>query len=108
MNKILAFICMFTLPCCAFAAEVVGTITEQSGRGAQNARVTVSCGEFERTVITSISGQYRVKGVPDQSPCTFVIQYQGAKTEPHSFNTVSEQTRFNRKVRRVGNSLAIL
>ena len=107
MNQILAFMCMFTLSCCAYAAEAVGTITEQSGRGAQNARVTVTCDGFESTKATSLTGKYRIKGVPDGSPCQLVIQYQGAKSDPHGF-TASGETRYNVRVRRVGNSLAIL
>jgi len=98
MRKILAFACMFTFSCCVFAAEIVGTITDR-GRGAQNARVTVTCDGFEDTAITSISGQYRIKNVPDGRACNLVIWYKSGSTEPHSFETTSGRMPFNHKIR---------
>lgn len=50
MKKTLAFICMFALPCFAWATDLSGTITDRTGRGAQGATVTISCGEYNKTV----------------------------------------------------------
>ena len=107
MNKVLAFICMCAFSGYAFAAEVVGIITEHSGRGAQGAAVTVTCGEFEQTAITAISGQYRVKDVPEGSDCALTITYKGASSEPEAFTMTSERMTFSRRVRQYQGRLEI-
>jgi hypothetical protein len=91
----------------AFAAEVVGIITEHSGRGAQGAAVTVTCGEFKETAITAFSGQYRVVDVPDGSACTLTNTYKGASSEPEAFSVTSDRMSFSRKVRQYQGRLVI-
>ena len=107
MNHVLAFICMCAFSSTTFAAEVVGTITEHSGRGAQGAAVTVTCGDFEQTAITAISGQYRVMDVPDESDCTLTITYKGATSEPEAFSVTSERMTFSRRIRQYQGRLVI-
>lgn len=92
-----------------YAAEVVGTLTDRRGKGAEGARVTVTCDGFEKTVfVAAITGQYRVKNVPDNAACILVINYDGANSAPHSFTTTTDRTRYNRRIRRVGNSVEYL
>ena len=115
MTRTLALICMCILPIGvavstgAYAAEVVGNLTDRKGEGAKGARVTVTCGGFEDSVfVSAVNGQYRVKNVPDNAACVLVIQYNGAYSEPHNFTTTTEKTRYNRRIRRVGNSVEYL
>jgi len=98
---------MCTLSSYAIAAEVVGIITEHSGRGAQGAAVTVTCGQFEQTAITAFSGQYRVMNVPDGRDCTLTITYKGASSEPEAFSTTSERMSFSRRIRQYEGRLVI-
>ena len=91
------------------AAEVVGTLTDRKGEGADGARVTVTCDGFEQTVfVAAITGNYRVKNVPDNAACVLVIHFDGADSAPHSFTTTTERTRYSRRLRRVGNSVEYL
>ena len=93
----------------ANAAEVVGTLTDRKGDGADGARVTVTCDGFEKSVfVAAVTGQYRVKNVPDNAACVLVIHYNGANSAPHNFTTTTERTRYNRRIRRVGNSVEYL
>lgn len=93
----------------ALSAEVVGTLTDRKGGGAKGARVTVTCDGFEKSVfVSAVNGQYRVKNVPDNTECVLVINFDGANSAPHSFVTTTERTRFNRRIRRVGNSVEYL
>jgi hypothetical protein len=91
------------------AAEVVGTLTDRKGDGAKGARVTVTCDGFEKSVfVSAVNGQYRVKKVPDNAACVLVISFDGANSAPHNFTTTTEKTRYNRRIRRVGNSVEYL
>ena len=93
----------------AYAAEVVGNLTDRKGGGAKGARVTVTCDGFEKTVfVSAVNGQYRVKNVPDNAACVLVIYYDGANSAPYTFTTTTERTRYNRRIRRVGNSVEYL
>jgi len=93
----------------AHAAEVVGNLTDRKGDGAKGARVTVTCDGFEQSVfVAAVTGQYRVKNVPDNAECVLVIHYEGADSAPYSFVTTTERTRYNRRIRRVGNSVEFL
>ena len=93
----------------ALAAEVVGNLTDRKGDGAKGARVTVTCDGFEKSVfVAAVTGQYRVKDVPDNAACVLVIHYEGASSAPYSFTTTTERTRYNRRIRRVGNSVEYL
>ena len=93
----------------AYAAEVVGTLTDRKGDGAKGARVTVTCDGFEKSVfVAAVTGQYRVKNVPDNAACVLVIHYDGANSAPYTFTTTTERTRYNRRIRRVGNSVEYL
>ncbi len=93
----------------AHAAEVVGNLTDRSDKGADGARVTVTCDGFEKSVfVAAVTGQYRVKDVPDNAACVLVIHYQGADSAPYSFTTTTERTRYDRRIRRVGNSVEYL
>jgi hypothetical protein len=92
-----------------YAAEVVGTLTDRKGEGADGARVTVTCDGFEETVfVAAVTGNYRVKNVPDNAACVLVIHFNGADSAPHSFTTTTERTRYDRRIRRVGNSVEYL
>lgn len=92
-----------------YAAEVVGTLTDRTGDGADSARVTVTCDGFEKTAfVAAVTGRYRVKNVPDNAACVLVIHFEGADSAPHSFTTTTERTQFNRRIRRVGNSVEFL
>jgi hypothetical protein len=93
----------------AYAAEVVGTLTDRKGEGAKGAKVTVTCDGFEKSVfVAAVTGHYRVKNVPDNAACVLVINYDGANSAPHSFTTTTERTPYNRRIRRVGNSVEYL
>lgn len=92
-----------------YAAEVVGTLTDRKGKGADGARVTVRCDGFEQSVfVAAVTGQYRVQNVPDNASCVLVIHFEGAKSAPHSFTTTTGRTRYDRRIRRVGNSVVYL
>jgi hypothetical protein len=115
MRGTLMKICTCLVPIAAafstgvYAAEVVGTLTDRKGGGAKGARVTVTCDNFEKSVfVSAVSGQYRVKNVPDNAACVLVIYYDGANSAAHSFTTTTERTRYSRRIRRVGNSVEYL
>ena len=98
MKQLLAFVFLFTLSWCTYASEVAGIITDRSGRGAQGAAITVTCGEFKKTVFTALSGDYHIPDVPDESACSLVIKFRGVASEPHEFNTTSGRVTFSRRV----------
>ena len=108
MKKALAFICMFTLAGSAYATDIVGIITDRTDRGAQGATVTVSCGEFEKTVTTAMSGDYRITGVPEGSTCSLSIKFRDVSSEPYAFSTTSERMTFSRRVQRYKDKLEFL
>jgi len=98
MKQPLAFVFLMTVPLCAFATELSGTITDRTGRGAQGAEITVTCGEFRKSVFTALSGDYYVPDVPDDQDCSLVIRFRGVESEPHTFKTTSDRVRFSRRV----------
>ena len=93
----------------AYAAEVVGNLTDRKGDGAKGAKVTVTCDGFEKSVfVAAVTGAYRVKNVPDNTACVLVINYEGANSAPHNFTTTTGRTRHNGRIRRVGSSVEYL
>ena len=98
MKQSLALIGLFALSCSAFAAEVQGTISDRMDRGAQNATVTVTCGDFNKTVYTAMSGDYYIRHVPDNAACSLTIEWQNVRSKPHQFKTTSGATTFSRRV----------
>ena len=98
MKQLIAFIGLLALSFSAVAAEVQGTLSTRFDAGAQNAEVTVACGEFRKTVYTAMSGDYYIKGVPDKTACTLTIRYQNVSSEPHQFTTTSGATTFSRRI----------
>ena len=98
MKRPLAFAFLFTISVCAFGAEVAGTITDRTGRGAQGAAITVTCGAFKKSVFTALSGDYYIPDVPDDQDCSLVIRFRGVESEPHHFKTSSARVRFSRRI----------
>jgi len=98
LNQLLAFICLSTLSCCAYATDVGGIITDRMGRGAQGAAITVTCGDFKKTAFTTFSGDYHIPDVPDASACSLTIKLRGVTSEPHDFKTTSGRMTFSRRV----------
>lgn len=98
MKQRLALIGLLALSSSALAAEVDGTLVTRFGAGAQDAEITVICGDFKKTVFTSMSGDFYVGDVPDKAACTLTIRYQSVSSEPHNFTTTSGDTSFNRRI----------
>ena len=98
MKQLLAFVFLSTISLCAYATEVAGIITDRTGRGAQGAAITVTCGEFKKTVFTALSGDYHIPDVPDETTCSLVIKFRGVESEPHNFKTTSGRVTFSRRV----------
>lgn len=98
MKQLIAFVFLFTISVCAFGAEVAGTITDRTGKGAQGAAITVTCGDFKKAVFTALSGDYYIPDVPDDQDCSLVIRFRGVESEPHKFKSTSGRIRFSRRV----------
>jgi len=98
MKQLLGLIGLLALSCSAFAAEIQGTITDRMDTGAQNSMVTVTCGDFKKTVYTAMSGDYYIPDVPDNTACSLVIEWQNVRSKPHQFKTTSGATTFSRRV----------
>jgi len=98
MKQRLALIALLTLSCSAHAADVEGTLLTRFGEGAQNAEITVICGDFKKTAYTSMSGDYYIDDVPDKAACTLTIRYQTVSSEPHAFTSTSGTTSFSKRI----------
>lgn len=98
MKHPLALIGLMALSCSAVAADVDGTLSTRFDAGAQNAEITVVCGNFEKHAFTSMTGDYHVGGVPDKAACTLTIKYRNVSSDPHKFTTTSGTTTFSKRI----------
>ena len=98
MKRLLAFVFLLTISVCSYGTELSGTITDRTGRGAQGAAISVTCGEYKKSVFTALSGDYYIPDVPDNSDCSLTIRFRGVDSEPHEFKTTSARVRFSRRV----------
>ncbi len=98
MKQLLAFVGIFTFTSCAYATDVEGIISDRMDAAAQDASITVTCGDFKKTVFTAMSGNYYIPGVPDNSSCSLTIEWRGVRSEPHNFKTTSGTVTFSKRV----------
>jgi hypothetical protein len=96
------------LSCWAYATDVEGIISGRFDAAAQNASVTVICGDFKKTEYTNMAGNYYIPGVPDNSSCSVTIEWQNLRSKPQEIKTKSGTINFTRRVEPYEGHLHIL
>lgn len=87
----------------AQAADLRGNLT-----GIAGARVSVSCGSFQRSVSISKNGGFHITDLPVNQSCHFTVNSGKAVSVRIAFNTNQNVTDYRGILRKVGNKVIVI